>query len=302
MRHQLVKTVANLMERDESVVLLLGDIGVWGFRDVLDKYTGRAFNIGILEQSMIGVAAGLSLFGMTPIVHSIAPFLVERAYEQLKLDFGYQKLGGNFVSVGASYDYSVMGCTHHCPADVAILKQISNFQIVVPGTPEEFDKLFLQAYNNGHPTYFRLSEYTNVSAMDVEFGVLRSIHGSPTDRFTVLAVGPALDWLLESGFMAEFGASIHLLYCTTVAPFDVATLLRSCESNKLLIVEPYYEGGLLYDIISSFSFDPIQIECVGFPHRFLDEYNQSFLGSKLQKKIFTDLIGKGRALWNTKLM
>lgn len=70
------------MKIDESVCLLLGDIGVWGFRHVfLGNYSKRSWNIGICEQSMIGVAAGLAISGFTPIIHTIAPFMVERAYE-----------------------------------------------------------------------------------------------------------------------------------------------------------------------------------------------------------------------------
>ena len=85
------------------------------------KYPKRIYNIGILEQSMISMAAGLSNEGLKPIVHTIAPFIVSRAYEQLKIDFGYNKLNGNFVSIGASYDYASLGCTHHCPEDINLM-------------------------------------------------------------------------------------------------------------------------------------------------------------------------------------
>ena len=92
---------------------------------------------------MISMAAGLSNEGLKPIVHTIAPFIVNRAYEQLKIDFGYNKLNGNFVSIGASYDYASLGCTHHCPEDINLMYNIPNMQIVVPGSSEEFDALFI---------------------------------------------------------------------------------------------------------------------------------------------------------------
>ena len=126
MRKQFTSTTESILSTDERLVVLLGDIGVFGFRKSFEKFPKRICNIGILEQSTIGVAAGLAMTGFIPLVHTIAPFLVERSFEQLKDDFGYQKLGGNFVSVGASYDYAGLGCTHHCPADVAILKNIPN--------------------------------------------------------------------------------------------------------------------------------------------------------------------------------
>ena len=108
MRKQFVKTVENILNADDKSVLLLGDIGVFGFRNAFKDHPTRTYNIGILEQSTIGLAAGLSKTGLIPFVHTIAPFIVERSLEQLKIDFGYQNLNGNFISVGASYDYSTL--------------------------------------------------------------------------------------------------------------------------------------------------------------------------------------------------
>ena len=170
MRKQFVKTVEKILDENNKSILLLGDIGVFGFRNSLKNYPDRAYNIGILEQSTISLAAGLSKTDLIPIVHTIAPFMVERAYEQLKVDFGYQNLNGNFVSIGSSYDYASLGPTHHCPGDVPILLQIPNMQIIIPGNSKEFDILFNQSYDNCSPTYFRLSEYENLYEVDITFG------------------------------------------------------------------------------------------------------------------------------------
>ena len=167
MRKQFTKTVEEIVASDEKSVLLLGDIGVFGFRNSLSKYPNRVYNIGILEQSTISMAAGLSKTGLIPIVHTIAPFIVERAFEQLKDDFGYQKLGGNFISVGASYDYTALGPTHHCPGDVALMNTIPGMEILIPGNSSEVDKLLKATYNNGNPTYARLSEYEHKENSDV---------------------------------------------------------------------------------------------------------------------------------------
>ena len=129
MRGQFVKTVSKLIQNDDRVVLLLGDIGVYGFRDMLTNYPQRAYNIGILEQSTISLSAGLSLSNLIPIIHTIAPFIVERALEQIKVDLCYQGLGSNLVSVGASYDYAALGCTHHCPADIPTLNEIPGIEL-----------------------------------------------------------------------------------------------------------------------------------------------------------------------------
>jgi transketolase len=170
MRKQFVATIENLMSKDSKLYLLLGDIGVFNFNKVLTQYNNRAKNIGILEQSSVSLSSGIAQEGMIPVLHTIAPFIVERAYEQIKIDLGYQELGCKLVSVGGSYDYAALGCTHHCPADVGALLLIPNIEIVIPGTAKEFDILFRNSYSNGNSTYYRLSENSNLDSINIKFG------------------------------------------------------------------------------------------------------------------------------------
>ena len=266
MRKQFVKTVESILEQDEKAILLLGDIGVFGFKKAFETFPDRVFNIGILEQSTVGLAAGLSMQGFVPVVHTIAPFLIERSLEQLKNDFCYQNLGGNFVSVGASYDYATLGCTHHCPGDVGMLKNIPGMEIVLPGTAEEFDKLFRQSYANGKPTYFRLSEKQNSKNYEVKFGKAEIVKKGKLA--TIIAVGP----MLELAMMASEGLDVTILYYTTVIPFDKKTLKENSESGKILLCEPYYAGALLPEILETLSSKPISIESVGVPSRMMTNY------------------------------
>lgn len=266
MRKQLVKTVEDMLGRDQKIVLLLGDIGVYGFRESFRKFPNRIYNLGILEQSTIGLAAGLAMTGFVPIVHTIAPFLIERCFEQLKLDFGYQKLGGNFVSVGASYDYAALGPTHHCPADVGILKNIPRMEIVLPGTTQEFDSLFRQTYNNNQPTYFRLSERSNSSSHSVKFGVANVIKRGQSA--TVIAVGPTLNKILE----ATANLDVTVLYYTTLSPFDGETLRENCLSDKVILCEPYYSGALAREINQALLPKPISLSFISVPYEFLTNY------------------------------
>jgi transketolase len=266
MRKQFVKTVEAILAEDAKSVLLLGDIGVWGFRKAFDDYPDRVYNIGILEQSTIGAAAGLSMSGFAPIVHTIAPFIVERATEQLKNDFCYQGLNGNFVSVGASYDYAALGATHHCPGDVAILKSMPGMEIILPGTSAEFDSLFRQGYSDGRPTYYRLTERENAESHEVSIG--KAVVIREGSAATVIAVGPMLDRVLE----ASKDLDVTVLYYTSVAPFDREMLAANCPSGKILLCEPYYSGALAPDVVASFPGRSTQLELAGVPHGFLTNY------------------------------
>jgi transketolase len=266
MRKQLVTTVEKFLINNPNLVLLLGDIGVFGFRNAFQNHPNRVYNIGILEPSTIGLAAGMARLGLIPVVHTIAPFLVERSFEQLKLDFGYQALGGNFISVGASYDYAALGCTHHCPGDVGELKNIPGMEIVVPGTSSEFDRLFTQSYANGHPTYFRLSERENLQSYEVDFGKAQVLkQGSLA---TVIAVGPTL----KSVWEAVRNLDVTVLYYTTISPFDNETLVNNLTSGKIFLCEPYYEGGLVADIIKAAFPRQLTVDVLGVPYNFLRNY------------------------------
>lgn len=266
MRQQFTASMQYLSDQDERVITLLNDIGVYAFRHLKEKYPTRVHNIGIMEQASIGIAAGLSMVGYVPVFHTIAPFIVERGYEQLKDDFGYQNINGNFVSVGASYDYSGLGTTHYCPGDVGALLQIPNMQIVVPGTANEFHMLLCDAYDNGKPTYYRLSEHSNAVTEKVVFGKANVLKlGS---KATVIAIGTMLDPVLE----AAEGIDVTVLYYTTIAPFDGDTLSSATMSKKFLLCEPYYYGVITSKIVDALPNMPLQIMYAGVPHREISCY------------------------------
>ena len=110
---------------------------------------------------MIGVAGGLAQEGLRPVVHSYAPFLVERPFEQIKLDLGHQDAGAILVSIGASYDASEEGRTHQAPGDVALLATLPGFAIHVPGHADEAEALLRREFARDGRAYLRLSGETN---------------------------------------------------------------------------------------------------------------------------------------------
>jgi transketolase len=287
MRKQLTKTVTKFFIKNKKIVLLLGDIGIFGFINLLKKYPKRALNIGILEQSTISFAAGLSKSGFIPIVHTIAPFIVARAFEQLKIDFGYQKLRGNFITVGSSYDYASLGCTHHAPEDINLLKNIPEMQITLPGTCEEFDQLFGQSYKNKYSTYYRLSEYENKISQKIKFGKANILQKG--NKATIIAFGPVLNHIQP--FINKY--DVNLLYYTTIRPFDKKIISKvNNRSGKILIVEPFYSGSINEELCKTIK-KKIIIKNISVPHKFLTKYGSKinhdfklgFNANKIEKKI-----------------
>ena len=123
MRERFTAVTTDLLAEHPRLAVVLADISADSFRPAATRYPDRVINVGIREQLLISVAGGLSLAGMRPIAHTFASFLVERPFEQIKLDLNHQgaEAGAVLVSSGASYDYSEYGRTHQSPGDVALL-------------------------------------------------------------------------------------------------------------------------------------------------------------------------------------
>lgn len=263
MRESMVNMLETLLQEDERLVVVLADISAARF-----QIHPRVINLGIMEQTMISVAAGLALEGFIPVAHSFVPFLVERPFEQLKDDFCYQRLEGNFISSGGSYDYSIEGMTHQGSGDIQALRALPGMQIVVPGTALEFEQLFRQSYANGAPTYYRLSLRANSLEQPVEFGKLAVVRRGQAG--TVIAIGP----MLEPTLQAVEDLDVTVLYCSTVAPFDGVTLRQECIGERIVLIEPYYSGGLTSDIMEAMRGRPVSLEAIGVPREILSNYGE----------------------------
>ena len=278
MRKAMIKSVSEMIKNESDTSLFLVDIGVWAFRDILRDYPDRAMNIGIFEDGMISLAAGMSLGGIIPTVYGISPFIVNRAMEQLKLDFAYQKLQGNFITTGASYDFSTLGFSHYCPEDIGTISMIPGFEFIAPGSASEFSKLFSETRRDGNSTYYRLSDHVNKNDVDVEFGKATVIQTG--SKATVISVSTTLDMVLD----VCKDKDVSILYYTTILPFDRQTLRKHYNGGKILLCEPHYEGTLSYEIYKTFDDMPVQLSCIGVKREILRKY-----GAKAENDVYNGL-------------
>lgn len=157
-RRQFSATMLELMEKDESIVVLLGDIGVFSFRDHMARWPKRCINAGVSEQAMVGMAAGLALAGLYPVISTIDSFLARRAYEFIRLDFGEQQLPGLFVSVGHDGDYKGLGPSHACPEGRDLMQSVPGMYVTEPETPFQLEVELRRAVGARSLTYIRMRE------------------------------------------------------------------------------------------------------------------------------------------------
>ena len=231
MRKTFPQVTENLMKKNKNIFCLLGDIGVFSFRNVFKKYKDRILNMSTMEQSMIGFAAGLSRANFIPIIHTIAPFLVLRALDQIKIDFVYNRLSCNIVSVGASNDYSKLGTTHHCFEDINVLSSYEDVNLFIPANEKEFKYLFEKNFNNKSINYFRLSEKKFYSKTKSN-----GFFKNDKKKLLLIIVGNSFD-------MKDIKQNNFDIYYVNEITKKMSLKFLS-RYHRILIVEPYF-GNIL---------------------------------------------------------
>jgi transketolase len=258
MRDRFATVTTELLDDDPRLAVVLAVISGERFKDAARAHPDRVIDVGIREQLLVGTAGGVALSGLRPIAHSFATFLVERPFEQVKLDITHQDVGAVLVSAGASYDVAAGGRTHQSPGDVALLDTLDGWTVHVPGHPDEAEALLRHAAADGDSrVYLRLSEQSNAAARPVSPGRFEVLREGRTG--VVLAVGPMLDATVE----ATAERDVTVLYASTVRPFDAATVREATARTgaaDLVIVEPYLTG-----TSAAFANEAL----AGFPHRVL---------------------------------
>ncbi len=266
MRERFARVAAELLDTDPRVAVLVADITADAFEAARSRHPDRVVNVGIREQLLISVAGGMALAGMRPIAHTFASFLVERPFEQIKLDLNHQGAGAILVSSGASFDYAAAGRTHQSPGDVALLGTLPGWTVHVPGHPDEAERMLRAAAVGSGLVYIRLSALANAAPLAVRrlgFTVLR--RGTLA---TIVAVGPLADAVIE----ATSGMDVTVLYAPTVRPFDRETLRATLIAPVVVLVEPYLAGTSVAEVANALADLPHRVLGLGVARDELRRY------------------------------
>lgn len=266
MRDTFIDTARELLAENPRTAVVLADISASAFAPAARRHPDRVLNVGIREQLMVGVAGGLALTGLRPVVHSYAPFLIERAYEQIKLDLDHQGVSAVLISVGASYDRAAAGRTHLSPADVALIDTLDGWTVHVPGHPDEVPALLRAAVDADGPAYLRLSVQENDRPRG-NGGSLQVIRDAGAGAPLVVVVGPLLDQTLA----AVDGLDVTVAYTHRPRPFDTAGL-RALVGGEVILVEPYLAGTSGRVVSDSLADRPHRLLALGVGRKELHRY------------------------------
>nr|WP_296067840.1 transketolase C-terminal domain-containing protein [uncultured Actinoplanes sp.] len=238
-----------LARRDERIVAVCNDsVGSSNLVGFATEFPDRLINVGIAEQDMVGVGAGLALSGFVPFVCAAAPFLTGRALEQIKADVAYSQSPVVLCGMSPGMAYGELGPTHHSIEDLSWLRAIAGLGIVVPADPAETREAVRWAAGATTPVYLRVGRFKVPSVTEgrsFRFGTAGLLRDG-TD-VTVVATGSMVSRALAAaGEAAEQGLSLRVLNMSTIAPLDEEAIRTAIRETRGIVTaeEATTTGGL----------------------------------------------------------
>lgn len=253
MRNTFIATLAEVAEADPKVWLLCGDLGFSVLEPFAAKFPDRYVNIGVAEQNMAGVAAGIALTGKTVFIYSIGNFPTLRCLEQLRNDVCYHAADVKVVSVGAGFAYGSQGYTHHAIEDVAVMSALPGMEVFVPCDPNETRDITRMIARSGRPSYLRLSR----AGEPVLDGSRPADPRTPrwlaegTGEVCILASGPIAGACLQARPMLRSASAVSIASIPCIKPLDETFIRTAARKARLVVtVEEHILRGGLYGAVA----------------------------------------------------
>ncbi len=249
-RIAFAETLEELMASDDRVVALTNDsVGSSNLRRIRERFPQRLVNVGIAEQNIIGIAAGMANGGKIPFVCGASAFLTGRALEQFKIDLGYAQSNVKVCGMSSGLAYGALGPTHHSIEDLTWTRVIPNLTIVVPADPLETAQAVRAAAALPGPVFLRLSRMPvpTVHPRDYRFSIGRAALLKPGNDLTLIANGTMVAPALEAAALLQHdGIEARVLNVATLKPLDQEAILAAAEQTGgiVTIEEHSIHGGL----------------------------------------------------------
>jgi transketolase len=247
-RTAFIDTLNELAEQDERIWLLCGDLGFSVLERFAARFPKRYVNVGVAEQNMTGIAAGLAMSGKIVFTYSIANFPVMRCLEQIRNDVCYHNLSVKIVAVGGGLAYGYAGYTHHAMEDLAIMRVLPNMTTLAPGDPVETRLLAKAAAARPGPCYLRLGKAGEpvIHASEPAIGIGKAALLRQGDAGTVISTGGTLGMAMKAAAdLAERGVSVSVLSMPCLSPLDTNAVLAAAQATRRIVtVEDHGVGGL----------------------------------------------------------
>jgi transketolase len=276
-RNAFAAALERVVQVDDRVCLVLADLG-WGVFDEIERLApGRVINVGIAEQAMVGVAAGLAQAGKKAVAYSIAPFIASRAHDQVRVDVAAGAADVTLVGVGGGVAYGYLGLTHHAIDDLAAMRALPNMTVLAPCDPADAEAATESALALDGPVYLRLGKNGEPALLPAgsPFAIGRATSVRDGADITIASTGPILaEALGAADLLALQGIDAGVLHFATVKPIDVAAIISAlARTGSILTLEEHSTiggfGGAAAEVAAEAGIG--RVLRAGFPDTFIHE-------------------------------
>jgi transketolase len=241
MRDVFFNEFKTMMKRDKSLFFITSDTGYNLVEDIIEKYPGRAMNIGVAEQNMIGVASGLVNVGYLPVCYAITNFLVQRSFEQIRNDICLHEYKVILIGTSTGYDNGALGATHHKVDDIGALKSLPNLRIYSPSGNKSISAVLKEAMSEKHSSFIRIPK----------IGIDENIYVNDPNHF-VKKNNTSSILVISHGKMVKNSEEAYKLFpefsifaMDRIKPLDNELLLNLfAKFNHIVVVEDNFRSGL----------------------------------------------------------
>lgn len=249
MRNHLINKITELAETDERIMLVTADLGFSVIEKFKDKFPNRYINVGIAEQNMAAVAAGLALEGNTVFIYSIGNFPTLRCIEQIRNDICYHNANVKILAVGCGFAYGTLGMTHHATEDLAIMRALPNMKIFTPCDSVSAEAIAEDICNIKGPCFVRLERGGEESIFPAtekfKIGELKELKVG--ENIAIIAIGTVVNEALKAAELLQKEDKMISVYSVySIKPISTAQILKIAENHKYIITieEHQIVGGL----------------------------------------------------------
>jgi transketolase len=296
MRKAFIAALEELAAQDSRVTLLTGDLGFRLFEPYGERFPSQYFNMGVCEQNMMGVAAGLALEGKVVFVYSIGNFPSLRCLEQFRNDVCYHSLNVNIVCQGGGFTYGTAGFTHHATEDLSIMRALPGVTVTAPFDSSDTRAATMALARTPQAGYLRLEKEQAETPQTKPFELGRATTLREGNDIAIIGCGGVLhEALAAAEILAVDGTSVRVINMHTIKPLDEeAVRAARDELGRVLVVEENsIFGGLGGAVAELLATDgvPAKFARLGIPERFV-----STVGSQRHLRGECGLLGADIAL------
>jgi transketolase len=276
MRNAFLNTLLEAAENDSCVALLVAEVGFSVVEPFEKKFPDRFYNIGIAEQNLVLVAAGMAIAGMRPVAYSMSAFLPSRAFELIKVSVCYQNLPVTIVSVGSGLSQCDMGPAHTAQEESALMRALPNMTVIFPSDSVDLNGALSYALTANHPVYIAFPKSPPYQLPDHVFNVGKMPCYRIGDDGAIFAVGMSVVNALEASKILESrGLSLSVFGLHTVKPLDRDAILKACAAENIFVVDEHQgwagTAGDIATIILEAGASPKLFRNISIPDKFPDK-------------------------------